>query len=84
MPKMPLQVYVSSSLFFLLTSGLISVVMSLGGKRSPFTELGQSVIKLEYFLEQSVIKLEYFLEPSQSSRSIAWDVCTVSFIVDEH
>ena len=73
MPKMPLQVYVSSSLFFLLTSGLISVVMSLGGKRSPFTELGQSVIKLEYFLG-----------PSQSSRSIAWDVCTVSFIVDEH
>ena len=73
MPKMPLQVYVSSSLFFLLTSGLISVVMSLGGKRSPFTELGQSGIKLEYFLE-----------PSQSSRSIAWDVCTVSFIVDEH
>lgn len=52
MPKMPLQMYVSNSLF-LLTSGLISVGLSLGGKRSPFTELGQSVIKLEYILELS-------------------------------
>lgn len=42
MPKIPLQLYVSNSLFS-LTSGLIPVGMSLGGKRSPFTELGQSV-----------------------------------------
>lgn len=58
MPKIPLQMYVSNSLFS-LTSGLIPVGMSLGGKRSPFTELGQSV----------ELSWDCFLELSQLSRS---------------